>query len=90
MLEQRRILCFAMLTPTRELVRLARFWGHLDARKNNELVRLQFVMIDEKVTNGHLVDLQKVSSSVSLFYVLWLQINGLFDFWNIRLCYVRL
>lgn len=29
-------------------MRIARFWEHLDARKNNELVRLQFVMVDEK------------------------------------------
>jgi hypothetical protein len=48
-------------------MRITRFWGHLDPRKNNELVRLQFVMVDEKVTNGHLVDLQKVSSSVFAF-----------------------
>ncbi|KAM0865940.1 hypothetical protein ACQ4PT_042946 [Festuca glaucescens] len=29
-------------------VRIARFWDHLNPLKNNELVRFQFVMVDEK------------------------------------------
>jgi hypothetical protein len=30
-------------------VRIERFWEHVNVAKNNELLRLQFVMVDEKV-----------------------------------------
>jgi hypothetical protein len=32
-------------------VRIARYWEHLDAKRDNALLRLQFVMVDEKVIN---------------------------------------
>ena len=44
-------------------MRIARFWKHLDARKNNELIRYQFVMLDEKM---HYVML---STTAARFYV---------------------